>query len=130
MKKLQLTSVLILLFAITSIAQETRSSWVALTYGYDYRGHAVFAETFVKNCEAKDELISKYDNLGPIGKTIANDMKRKYGNKLVNGTWRTEFFSSMEDYKKKLAKSKKKIGGINIKNWMTVSAPKTQYSCN
>ena len=57
-------------------------------------------------------------------------MKRKYGNKLVDGTWRTEFFSSMEDYKKKLAKSKKKIGGINIKNWMTVSAPKTQYSCN
>ncbi len=130
MKRIQLTTILILLFAFSSLAQQTRSRWVALTYGYDYRGHAVFAETFVKNCEAKDELISKYDNLGPIGKTIANDMKRKYGNKLVDGIWRTEFFSSMEDYKKKLAKAKRKIAGVKIVNSMTVSAPKTQYSCN
>jgi len=125
-------AILFLIVCLTATAQETRSTWVALSYGYNSQGKAIISSDpiLVKDCEATNDIIGRAETLRPITDKISAEMKSKYSGRLANGLWRTELFSSMEEFEAKRNKIKSTIAGVNIVNSMTVSPAELKYTCD
>ncbi len=133
MKTIKLVLVILITGAsLTATAQETRSIWVALSYGYNSQGNTIISSDpiLVKDCEATNDIIGKAETLRPITDKISAEMKSKYSGRLANGLWRTELFSSIEELEAKRNKIKSTIAGVQIRNSMTVSPPELKYTCN
>ena len=125
-------ALLFLMVSLTATAQERRSTWVALSYGYNSQGQAMISSDpiLVKDCEATNDIIGRAETLRPITDKISAEMKSKYSGRLTNGLWMTELFASMEELKAKRNKIKSTIAGVRIVNSMTVSPAELKYTCD